>query len=221
MEERQYALEKGRALPSSSLAATSSSLATETAAFGASEVGTPYVDVYSQTMGPHSTSVSSALPMEGGGLRGAGHIFLTKYGRGRTAKDSASSTSNISSSSTSRGTFHVVSASHALPCRPHPGFSSFLLTVRPPFCAAAQVTPGPGSYDPDAKNNITSILSSNADKPQPNFRSRTSRFAYNADVGRFHTADPLHLEPHMARPNVALPAAPSPGTFRRGHNSLR
>ena len=133
MEERQYALEKGRALPSSSLAATSSSFATDTAAYGVGEVGTPYTgDIYSQTMGQHSTSVFSALPMEGGGLRGAGHIFLTKYGRGRTAKDSASSTSNMSSSSASRGTFHVVSASLALSSWPHSGFSSSLLTVRGP-----------------------------------------------------------------------------------------
>jgi hypothetical protein len=90
------------------------------------------------------------------------------------------------------------------------------LTVRCLFCALAQVTPGPGSYEPDAKNIITSILSSNADKPQPSFRSRSSRFGYNADLGRFNTADPLHLEPPAPRPNISMPAAPSPG-FRRGH----
>ena len=113
MEERQYALEKGRPTPSSSACATSSSFAAD--AFygsGGGEAATPYGEIYSHGMGQHSTSVSSALPMEGTGLRGAGHIFLTKYGRGRTARDSVSSThSNMSSSSASRGTFHVVSAS--------------------------------------------------------------------------------------------------------------
>lgn len=51
------------------------------------------------------------LPFEDAGLRGAGAIFLTRYGRGRTATmSSTSSRSNYSQSSPSRSTFHVVRA---------------------------------------------------------------------------------------------------------------
>lgn len=60
---------------------------------------------------------------------------------------------------------------------------------------------------------MLSILSSNADKPQPNFRSSTPRFP--GQRGKFVSADPIHLEAGnatRARPQQASP----PGAFQRG-----
>lgn len=202
MEEQQYALEKGRRTPSG--ATTASSSATEL------YPGNEQDD--SHALKQHSLSAASALPMEGSGLRGAGHIFFTRYGRGRTA---SSTSSGFSSSSPSRGTFHVVSPSRSSCCC---RVRKRLLIPHEPPCLSpcSQATPGPGQYEPDAKNSITSILGSNADKPQSIFRSRTSRFDYNKDVGRFKTADPLHLEPASAIRRTPSAAAASPFAFRRG-----
>ena len=81
-------------------------------------------------------------------------------------------------------------------------------------------TPGPGSYEADATRSVTSVLHSNADKPQPAFRSRTSRFGTEAK--RFATADPIHLEPgseSTPRDKTHF-AKPSPVAFRRGNSAV-
>ena len=67
---------------------------------------------------------------------------------------------------------------------------------------------------------MVSILSSNADKPMPAFRSNTYRFGTH--IERFNGADPIHLESpgshERRRPSQrASPGSPaSPFEFRRG-----
>jgi hypothetical protein len=89
-EEAQYALDKGR-----------KSAATP----NGSELQSPLQPQPAPSPGlDHVLSMSeSALPFADAGLRGAGAIFLTKYGRGRVSETGASKTSDWS-----RSVFHAV-----------------------------------------------------------------------------------------------------------------
>lgn len=140
-----------------------------------------------------SMSHRSGQSANSDGLRGAGAVFLTKYGRGRSSDSlfSPSMHSPLAEESPGRGSFHVP-------------------------------TPGPGSYEPDVQRSMTSILRSNDDKPQPAFRSSTERFGYRSARGRFATADPIHLEQRGSgpRPRHAGFVQPSPTTFRRGNSAV-
>jgi len=81
------------------------------------------------------------------------------------------------------------------------------------------LTPGPGSYAPDPRRAMTSILGVTADVPQPFFRSRTNRFGGHLDT--FSGADPIHLYPGAQRPrDMSSFSQPSPTTFRRGQGHV-
>ena len=81
------------------------------------------------------------------------------------------------------------------------------------------MTPGPGSYEPDQRRAMTSILSATANQPQPVFRSRTTRFGGHLET--FDGADPIHLYPNADMPRDTGPwEQPSPNTFARGSGRL-
>lgn len=98
-EERLYAQQRGRPTPIACSSSTSE-YKIEPPSFAPEPT-------FSQ---PTQEALKSALPLEDAGLRGAGAIFLTRYGRGRSATSVASS-SHSNYSSPSRSSFYVVSSS--------------------------------------------------------------------------------------------------------------
>ena len=186
-EERRYAMEKGRPVPLE----CNLSLAPLDNTFGIDIRPLPPLPHEPETPLGHAAPSPQLLTAESSGMRGAGAIFLTRYGRSFGA--SSDPLASPSSSAKKRETrFHV----------PVPG-------------------PGSYDVAEAAANNsmsITSVLKCNptsrGDRAQPSFRSTVSRFG-DSKVRRFETADPLHLEKAGARQYSPMPAAPN--AFRRGH----
>jgi hypothetical protein len=193
-EERRYALEKGRAVPS--LPGISADAPSPLPPFRPPELVTlaSEASVCEETHSGIAAASPSLMPLEfGAELRGAGAVFLTKYSPRR------------------QQLVQVPSPSPTLRSQPQRTPTGALTSI-----PDRELTPGPGSYEPDARRSMTSILSSSpADGPQAHFRSRTPRFS-----GHLHTfagADPIHLYPNAnSHRDIRPQPANSPTTFRRG-----
>ena len=193
---------------------------------------------------PSVHPILASLPLEDS-LRGAGAIFLTRYSRRNSSTALATTWQQeqqhlelmrqqqmmgppcgARTSIPDREVCHHVPGARLLPacpcarpmracCKNRPALFPLADVAPMPVRPIGQLTPGPGSYEPDTRRAMVSILSATADVPNPAFRSRTRRFV--GHLNTFNSADPIHLFPGAERTrDTSKFAAASPTTFRRG-----
>ena len=198
-EERLYALERGRKTTSMNSSSDATELNFEVhesprlppqPSPAYSNLHTTYSSLGSGRS-PPPAATDTSLKASDAGLKGAGAIFLTKYGRSSSRSEFSSSKEKLATTSTNS-----------------PSRSSFYVS-----------TPGPGAYEIETERSMTSLSSRDGDKPLASFRSSTDRFALSSPANRFTSSDPLHLEPgsKVARDTTHFKQA-SPNAFKRGNS---
>jgi len=200
-EERLYALQKGRTFVGSSPTAAAAPSVVPPAPVS---LQASFESVYADRLGacdsPGLAPPSAHPPLltaadDAGSLQSTGAIFLTRFSRRNSSSSALARASPLGPNSVGP------------PCGPRTSIPDRMLT------------PGPGSYEVDARKSMAAITSVTADVPSPVFRSRTGRFGGHLDT--FGGADPIHLYPGAERPRDKTPwQSPDPTSFRRGRGHM-